>query len=88
LGAPFRLQSALERGELEAAGRHYRVLRDSGFVPQLDGRAILTKAETLVRIADAAPSWATLQTPSCCIGRSCHARTQDGALTCWGVSAR
>ena len=52
LCALLKAQFALERGEREAASQLFAPLRATGFRPQLDGRAVPIKPETLVRLAD------------------------------------
>jgi DNA-binding winged helix-turn-helix (wHTH) protein/tetratricopeptide (TPR) repeat protein len=89
--ALLKAQFALERGDLSSAKQHYAPLRATGFQPQLDGRAVPIKPETLVRLtdlcveigdaADAESLYASLlpRAPFC---------IQDGALISWGACGR
>lgn len=87
----LKAQFALERGELSAATQHYAPLRATSFQPQLDGRSVPIKPETLVRIADVCVAIgdaadaellyaALLPRAQFCI--------QDGALIGWGSCGR
>jgi DNA-binding winged helix-turn-helix (wHTH) protein len=89
--ALFKAQFALERGDLSAAAQHYAPLRATSFQPQLDGRAVPIKPETLVRLADVCVELGDandaqiiyellLPRAQYCI--------QDGALIGWGACGR
>jgi hypothetical protein len=89
--ALLKTQFALERGELTAAAHHYAQLRATAFQPQLDGRSVPLKPETLVRLADVCVAIgdaadaeilyaALLPRAQFCI--------QDGALIGWGACGR
>lgn len=89
--ALFKAQFALERGELSAAAQHYAPLRATSFQPQLDGRAVPIKPETLARLADLcvalgdASDAAILYEQLLPRARYC---IQDGALIGWGACGR
>jgi tetratricopeptide (TPR) repeat protein len=87
----LKTQFALERGALAAAANHYAQLRATAFQPQLDGRSVPLKPETLVRLADVCVAIgdaadaeilyaALLPRAQFCI--------QDGALIGWGACGR
>ena len=89
--ALFKAQFALERADLTAAAQHYAPLRATSFQPQLDGRAVPIKPETLGRLADLCVALgdegdaamiyeALLPRARYCI--------QDGALIVWGSCGR
>jgi DNA-binding winged helix-turn-helix (wHTH) protein len=86
-----KAQFALERGDLTAARAHYAPLRATSFQPQLDGRAVPIKPETLMRLADVcvaigdAADAELLYTTLLPRAQFC---IQDGALIGWGSAGR
>jgi len=87
----LKAQFAIERGDIRAAAALYAPLRATAFRPQLDGREVPIKPETLVRLADVCVAvgdaadaeilyTALLPRAPFCI--------QDGALIGWGACAR
>lgn len=86
-----KAQFALERGEPAAAAGHFAVLRESGFRPTLNGRALLLKPETLVRLADVCAAVGTAADAALLYAELLpHARgfVHDGALISWGSCGR
>jgi DNA-binding winged helix-turn-helix (wHTH) protein len=84
-------QFALERGELELARAHFRILRETGFRPHLRGKPLLAKPETLVRVADACVEAGTPEDAAILYAAllpRAQQCIQDGALICLGACAR
>lgn len=85
-----KVQMALERGDREAAARHYAVLRETGFRP-VRRIKMLARPETLVRLADACRELGSAA-DAALLYEALAPRAQqcihDGALISFGACAR
>ena len=89
--ALMRCQFAIERGDRAQARTDFALLRQSEFQPQLGGTPLLTKPETLVRLADACVEIGTPADAALIYERLsplAAASIQDGLLISWGSASR
>jgi DNA-binding winged helix-turn-helix (wHTH) protein/tetratricopeptide (TPR) repeat protein/ABC-type transporter Mla MlaB component len=87
----LKAQFALERGDHQRAIDLYAPLRATAFQPQLDGRSVPVKPETLVRLADvcvAVGDASDAETLYALLSPRAQFCIQDGVLIAWGACGR